>query len=250
MKNTVNPQPSQGNNQGYEPKNHSLIDIEISPNSIKKTRKALGLTVEHFAWLFGVSHSSIFRYENTGVPTLHHGTLTRKLHLLDFWLNESDSKIILSQLLTIRDGLPTLASFLEFGSVLMCQVPVEPRGTDKPQGGKSGQKTENPLKNHRGAPADPIGPDGVFKPPTMTELAKRWLRAFGLASESTNTLEMLRLPAPEQSRSPLPEETAARKLEAEAQLIEAEARKLEAEARKCEAEARIAKAKKSLDSPG
>ena len=137
MKN-ITSKPSQGNNHTIESKPALAVDIEIYPDSIKMTRKALGLTVEHFAWLIGVSPSSIFRYESTGVPTIHHGALTRKLHLLNFWLNHPESAEIMAHLLMVKDGLPAMSGLLEMGGVLMVQEPAETR---IPGGNHKGSKT-------------------------------------------------------------------------------------------------------------
>ena len=249
---------SQGDNQNTEPKTNGYFDIEICPDTIKRTRKALGLTVDHFAWLFGVSPSSIFRYENTGVPTVHHGTLTRKLHLLNFWLNEPKSAEIMRQLLMIKDGLPTLSGLLEMGGVLIVQDPAEargPGGNNKGQPGKAAsgkgeapRKDPVPRRRSTDPPAGaPVTKSGVMLP-SLADLAKRCLKAFNLAAgvigESASISPAL--PADQNGGDGLME-SEAKRLEAEAALIEAQARKLEAETRKFEAEARMAKAKKGLE---
>jgi transcriptional regulator with XRE-family HTH domain len=261
MKNNI-PKPSQGNNQTMEPKNNMAFDIEICPDSIKKTRKALGLTVDHFAWLLGVSPSSIFRYENTGVPTVHHGTLTRKLHLLNFWLNQPESADIMTHLLMVKDGLPSLAGLLEVGGVLIVQDPAETRGggNHKGQSGKSppakaGAKAESKKAEITEAPASPEAeaapPKNGLRLPSMVDLAKRCFRAFNLAAgvleANENGFPILNHQAEGGGGGAGQIESEAKRLEAEAALIEAQARKLEAETRKFEAEARMAKAKKSLE---
>jgi hypothetical protein len=245
---SITQQPSQGNNHALEPKNNISAEIEILPESIKRIRKTMGLTVENFAWLFGVSPSSIFRYENTGVPTVHHGPLTRKVHLLNFWLGDQEAAAILGELLHIRDGLPTLAAFLEFGSVIMAQSPSESRSGEKLSPEKSGSKADSSLKNGRKAAND--GPKVTYNPPTISGLASRWNRAFNLAAGVNAPFEQPNIkPQEERVKHYAIGENEARKLEIEAELMEAEARKLEAFARKCEAEARIAKAKRAFSGP-
>jgi hypothetical protein len=250
MKNNTT-KPSQGNNHVVETKTNPVIDLEICPDTIKITRKTLGLTVDHFAWLFGVSPSSIFRYENTGVPTVHHGTLTRKLHLLNFWLSDPESADIMAQLLMVKDGLPSLAGLLEVGGVLIVQDPAEARsgGNHKNHGGKGGGKGGPKGKGEpaEGDPAEAEPADGNgngLMLPGLADLAKRCFKAFNMAVGALGQTENLLAFASEGAGSGQ-FESEAKRLEAEATLIEAQARKLEAETRKFEAEARMAKAKKS-----
>jgi transcriptional regulator with XRE-family HTH domain len=242
-------QPSQGNNHANDAKNNNAVDLEICPDSIKKTRKALGLTVDHFAWLFGVSPSSIFRYENSGVPTVHHGTITRKLHLLDVWLKDPDSLAVMTQLLMIKDGLPTLSGLLEMGGVLLVQDPAEARAANAKANQARNHAADSPDAA-KAAPAETGKAKARLSLPLLTELAKRGFRSFNMAVGVLNA-DGLGIPQLIQTGAPRPleMENESRQLEAEAQLIEAQARKLEAEARKAEAEARIAKAKKEQGSP-
>jgi hypothetical protein len=245
-----------------EPKTNGAVDIEINPDSVKWTRKTLGLTVDSFAWLLGVSPSSIFRYESTGVPTVHHGTLTRKINLLNHWLGRADSAETTARLLMVKDGAATLAGLLEMGGALMIQDQAETRigGARGPQ-----SKAAKADSARRAAKADsakagaakggsPGGePSAEGAPITLPlgELAKRGFRAFNLAAsvmdpdgEGQPVLSRAESP-PGPSRM----EVRARELEAEACLIEAEARKLEAEARKLEAERRVARAKEGDGPP-
>ena len=276
MKNNA-PKPSQGSNHIQETKTSLAPDIEIGPEFIKTTRKALGLTVEHFAWLLGVSPSSVFRYESTGVPTIHHGSLTRKLHLLGFWLKEPESSEIMAQLLMVKDGLPALSGLLEMGGALIAQESAEIKATggnnrgaagkapqSKNSSGKSdpAKAPENGRKGGLEAPpaeAAPLLPAGTeasrplksdLKLPPLINLAKRGFRAFNLAAGvlDQNGQGVPLLNNQEAMAKPMMMESQAKELEAEAMLIEAQARKLEAEARKFEAEQRMAKAKKSLES--
>ncbi|MDR2456727.1 MAG: hypothetical protein LBE49_09070, partial [Deltaproteobacteria bacterium] len=261
------PKPSEGISQTPEAKAPANSDIAISPDSVKATRKALGLTVEQFAWLFGVSPSSIFRYESTGIPAVHYGALTRKIHLLGFWLKDRDSVETMAQLLMVKDGLASLSGLLEMGGALMAQESAEAKAGapgSRGQGQKAAKKAEaksspaktepaktepaktEPAKPEPAATAKPEAPNGAeekappnglngfHKLPTLMELAKRGFRAFNLAAsvldQDGEGVPMLSQAEPK--AGPRIMETQAKELEAEAALIEAQAKKLEAEARK------------------
>jgi hypothetical protein len=90
--------------------------------------------------------------------------------------------------------------------------------------------------------------NGLYKLPTLMELAKRGFRAFNLAASvlDQNGEGVPMLSQAETKARPQLMETQAKELEAEAALIEAQAKKLEAEARKMEAEQRIARAKRDM----
>jgi transcriptional regulator with XRE-family HTH domain len=188
--------------------------ITITSLEVRKVRKSLALTVDHFALLLGVSPSTIFRYENTGVNAFHQGPVARKLCLLATWIEEEGKVATLKSLLVSPGGLAILAGLLETGSVLTSNFPIE-----------------NYLIGSKSPDSPNLDSDDKnYKLPSVESLAESILRAFH-QTDSVMT-EVKKEP------DTYSDELASR-FEAEARVMEAEARKLEAQARKLEALARI-----------
>ncbi|MDR1110306.1 MAG: hypothetical protein LBP92_06355 [Deltaproteobacteria bacterium] len=182
--------------------------ISVTSLEVRRVRKSLSLTVEHFALLIGVSPSSIFRYENVGVNAFHQGPVSRKLCLLSSWIEAEGKVAQLRGLLAGKGGLAILAGLLEAGSVKTCHLPFEAYAAGPDAGEGSGL-------------------------PSLESLAEGMARAFG------QTVVPAATPAPGGQGAAMGPEDMAGQIEAEARVMEAEARKLEAQARKLEAEARI-----------
>jgi transcriptional regulator with XRE-family HTH domain len=95
----------------------------VTSAEVRTIRKTLGLTVDNFALLLGVSSSSVFRYESAGLQ--NQGPVARKLSLLSFWLGVNQSLLAIKKILVGDNGLPQnglaiLAGLLETGHVLSC----------------------------------------------------------------------------------------------------------------------------------
>ena len=191
---------------------HSMA---VTSLDVRRVRKNLGLTVDHFALLVGVSPSSVFRYENIGVSAFHHGPVARKLCLLTGWTKTEGQVTALRTMLTADSGLAILAGLLEAGNVLTIGLSFD----DFVALGQMGQEGQEGQIDR---PAVGL--------PTVESLADSFLRAFRHPSA----------PIVEESpEPPIYQEDFADRMEAEARVMEAEARKLEAQARKLEAMARI-----------
>jgi transcriptional regulator with XRE-family HTH domain len=194
--------------------------ISVTSLEVRKIRKSLGLTVDHFGLLLGVSPSSIFRYENIGVNAFHQGPVARKLALLIRWIDQNGRAQALRSILTGPSGLAVLAGLLETGSVMSGGLPFEAFAGDA--------KAEN-----RGQAL-----------PSVESLADAIVRALKQTAGLTEGAAATPQGGQDAGRaavaaaSVVPEDQAGR-MEAEARIMEAEARKLEAQARKLEALVRI-----------
>jgi transcriptional regulator with XRE-family HTH domain len=200
-------EPMAGNESG----SHT---ISITSMEVRKVRKGLSLTVEHFALLLGVSPSTIFRYENIGVNAFHQGPVARKLCLLHSWIGEEGRSDKLRTLLAGQGGLAILAGLLETGSVLIGNLPFESYAVTPGGGDASGVAL-----------------------PTAESLAESINRAFHQTDSRMNQAKA----APVEDGDDM-----ASRIETEARIMEAEARKLEAQARKLEAMVRIRQAEGSV----
>ncbi|MDR2366866.1 MAG: hypothetical protein LBF58_01950 [Deltaproteobacteria bacterium] len=185
-----------GNGMGGEAMAVGTQAISIPSLEVRKARKGLALTVEHFGLLLGVSPSSIFRYENIGVSAFHQGPVARKLCLLASWLSGEGNVVALRAILAGQGGLAILAGLLETGSVMTSNLPFEAYS-----GGK-----------------------GL---PSAESLAESILMAFRKADALPGQAGPPASPEDTASRM----EAEARIAEAEARMLEAQARKLEAQAR-------------------
>jgi DNA-binding transcriptional regulator YiaG len=209
------------------------LTIKIEPETVKKIKKTLGLTVEQFAELLGVSPSSIFRYESLGSQGLPQGALSKKLFLLNAWLEQSQAHDSIKKLILVKDGLAAMAGLLAAAGVMFSQKNGEcanlgPRDEPEPNAeDKSGSKEEDLTDGY-----------GDRACPQLYLLTEKLFQAFDLAQwPMIKTNDRENRPGTALTAKQLEEE--AQKTEAEARIAEAEARKLEARAKILEAQAKI-----------
>jgi transcriptional regulator with XRE-family HTH domain len=95
-----------------------IIEATIPNEAVRKTRLALGLSLELMAVLIGVNLAAMIRYENLSLPPYPQGNVSRKLGLLINWMADATSSQEIINLLTKKNGLATLSGLLQTESVV------------------------------------------------------------------------------------------------------------------------------------
>jgi hypothetical protein len=95
-----------------------IIEAAIPNEAVRKTRLALGLSLDLMAVLLGVNLAAMIRYENLSLPPYPQGNVSRKLGLLINWMADATSSQEIINLLARKNGLATLSGLLQTESVV------------------------------------------------------------------------------------------------------------------------------------